>query len=226
MKTCNLDSVRRVREQLKTDLEIFYKCSVSYQSPKGIKGDNYKEMRLCQDYVIKNSIIDVTLGEKFYEMLNSNNMKRMLMPIIVLQCNFRKNPNSYFLGRKITEYDRINFNKEHNNVISIKSLLKECPNLKNWEKSKQKKRDIVQAFYRDMCFLEEQIGWEYCKAKGEPLNDIELELIADDDFNTFINIYIKYDFTKDYLDLMKNHIKPINTKAIKHNAKKFKQKKK
>ena len=28
MKTCNLDSLRGVREQLKTDLEIFYKCSV------------------------------------------------------------------------------------------------------------------------------------------------------------------------------------------------------
>lgn len=209
MKMCNLDSIRRAREQLKIDLNIFFKCAVSYQSPKGVKSETCSEMRLCQDYYIKNSEMSTTLGDKFYDMLSSNSMKRMLMPIVVLQCNFKKNPNSYFLGKKITTYDRINFNKNHNNVISIKSLLKECPKLKDWEKSKQKKRDIVQAFNRDMHFLEEQIRWEYCKAKGEPLNDEELKLIENDDFNTFINLYIKYDFTKEYLDLMTAHIKPI-----------------
>jgi len=213
MKMCNLDSVRHARKQLRTDLDIFYRCSVSYQSQKGVKSDECKEMRLCQDYDIKNREMITTLGDKFYDMLSSNNMKRMLMPIVVLQCNFKTNPNSYSLGRKITEYDRINFNKNHNNVISIKSLLKECPKLKDWEKSQQKKRDVVQAFNRDMHFLEEQIRWEYCKAKGEPLNDKELELIENDDFNTFINLYIKYDFTKEYVDLMNTHIKPIKSRT-------------
>ena len=213
MKMCNLDSVRHARKQLRTDLDIFYRCSVSYQSQKSVKSDECKEMRLCQDYDIKNREMITTLGDKFYDMLSSNSMKRMLMPIIVLQCNFKTNPNSYFLGRKITEYDRINFNKNHNNVISIKSILKDCPKLKDWKKSKHKKRDIVQAFNRDMRFLEEQIRWNYCKAKGEPLNDEELELIENDDFNTFINLYIKYDFTQEYVDLMTAHIKPIKSRT-------------
>lgn len=213
MKMCNLDSVRHARKQLRTDLDIFFRCSVSYQSQKGVKSDECKEMRLCQDYDIKNREMITTLGDKFYDMLSSNNMKRMLMPIVVLQCNFKTNPNSYFLGKKITTYDRINFNKNHNNVISIKSLLKDCPKLKDWEKSKHKKRDVVQAFNRDMRFLEEQIRWEYCKAKGEPLNDEELELIENDNFNTFINLYIKYDFTQEYVDLMTAHIKPIKSRT-------------
>jgi len=218
MKICDLDNVKEARIQLKTDLGILYKSSVSYQSP--IKRNNCSEMRLCQDFTIKNSVIYVTLGDKFYDMLLSKDMKRMLIPVLVLQSNLRKNPNSYFIGRKLSEYDRINFNKKHNNVISIKSLLNVCPNLKNWQNSKQKKRDIVQSFERDIDFLEEQIGWEYCKAKGKPLNDEDIDLITDCDFDTFINLYIKYTFTKDYLDLMNTHIKPINTKAIQRNLRK------
>ena len=50
-----------------------------------------------------------------------------------------------------------------------------------------------------MCFLEEQIRWEYCKTKDETLNDKELELMANDDFNTFIDLYTKYDFTKEHV---------------------------
>ena len=118
-------------------------------------------------------------------------------------------------------------NKNHNNVIAVKSLLKCCPQLKNWEKSTQKKRDILQAFERDLAFLEEQIGWHYCRAKGEELNEEENENIANDDFPTFINLYIKYNFTEEYKDLMKANIKPINQKALRNNArKKFKRKKK
>jgi len=215
MKMCNLDNIRRAREQLKIDLDIFFNCSVSYQSQKVVKSDDCRRMHLCNSYdpLLTNSSIEIILGDEFYNQLSSNKTKRMLIPIVVLQCNFRKNPNSYFLGKKITTYDRINFNKNHNNVISIKSLLKECPKLKDWEKSQQKKRDVVQAFNRDMHFLEEQIRWEYCKAKGEPLNDKELELIENDDFNTFINLYIKYDFTKEYVDLMNTHIKPIKSRT-------------
>ena len=225
MKICNLDSVKRARIQLNTDLEIFYRVSVSYQSP--IKSNNCSEIRLCQDFDIKNSVIYATLGDKFYNMLLSKCMKRMLIPVLVLQCNFRKNPNSYFLGRKLSEYERVNFNKKHNRVISIKSLLKACPNLKSWEQSKQKKRDIVQAFYRDMEFLEEQIGWNYCNAKGEVLSNEETKRIANDDFSTFIDLYIQYTFEDEYRDLMNAHIKPINIKAIKHTSqKKFKPKKK
>jgi hypothetical protein len=227
IKICGLDSIKEARKQLNTDLEIFFRCSVSYQSPKGIKSCNYSEMRLCQDYDIENSIIYVTLGDKFYNMLISKSMSRMLIPIVILQCNFRKNPNSFFLGRKLSEYYRANFNKNHNNVIAVKSLLKCCPQLKNWEKSTQKKRDILQAFERDLAFLEEQIGWHYCRAKGEELNEEENENIANDDFPTFINLYIKYNFTEEYKDLMKANIKPINQKALRNNArKKFKRKKK
>jgi len=225
MAICNLDSINKARIQLNADLEIFYRVSVSYQSL--IKSDSHSEMRLCQDFEIKNSVIHATLGDKFYNMLLSKNMKRMLIPVLVLQCNFKKNPNSYFIGRKLSEYERVNFNKKHNCVISIKSLLKACPNLKNWEKSKHKKRDVVQAFYRDMVFLEEQIGWHYCKAKGEALSDDETKRMGNDDFSTFIDLYIQYTFEKEYRDLMNAHIKPLNIKAIKLNSqKKFKRKKK
>ena len=68
-----------------------------------------------------------------------------------------------------------------------------------------------------MSFLEEQIGWHYCGAKGRKLTEEETEKIADDDFDTFINLYIQYAFEDEYCDLMKTHIKPINQKAIRLN---------
>jgi len=209
MKLCNIESIDRARIQLNDDLQILYQCSVAYQST--IKVDNYSEMRLCQDFDIKNSVISITFGDKFFDMLVAKNMKRMLVPIIVLQCNFRDNPNSFFLGRKLSEYERINFNKKHNCVISVKTLLKACPNLKNWAKSKQRKRDIVRPFERDMNFLEDQIRWEYCNAKGFNLTAEQIDSIADEDFKTFIELYIKYAFSDAYTNLMEANIKPLKT---------------
>jgi hypothetical protein len=222
MQLCNLSDTKTARKQLKDDLQIWYNCSMSYTLDTSSQDKSYPQMRLCQDHNdIKNSILSFTLGDKFFDMLKSRSMHRMLLPVIVLQSNPMKNPNSYFLGKKIFIYYRSNFNKNRKTIISVKNLLKNCPNLKNWKTVKNKSQLIQSPFERDMDFLSPQIKWYYCKSGGVKYTEEELTTFS---FKEFTNAYIEFETQKEYIDLMHSKIKPnTSTKKKSQNRKQTKK---
>jgi len=183
MALCDLKDENTARKQVSADLEILYRCSLSFKG----KRNNFVDLRLCSEKGILNSLIFFTLTDRFYDMVTK--FPVMSFPIFVMQSSTKDNPNSYYLARLIFEHIRMNYHKPNANRISVQTLLNACPNLQNWKTTKRPTQFIKAPFERDMEHLEENIKWEYCNEKGVVLTDQQISI---PNFKTFVNLHIQF----------------------------------
>lgn len=208
-----LKDKKEARKQAKADLETLFNASISFKE-KGRKGQeqDFLDMRLIESKGISRGIITVSFGTTFYNMLCGYPV--MPYPAQLWTLNGMKNPNSYYLLRKISEHKNMNVGKKNEDTISVKTLLSVAPNIPSYEEVMETDKHITQRiidpFERDMNALEDTITWAYCHSNNNPLTDEELATL---NYDTFLNLLVNVDW-KQY---------PDQTERLERKAKRIEQ---
>lgn len=92
--------------------------------------------------------------------------------------NITKYHHSLFMGVRVLFHRQVNYNKEQQNIISVKEITKYCPLLPCYDdlnESKQVSRNILEPFKKNMDYMSESLNftWHY---ENEPTT-----------YNSFIN---------------------------------------
>ena len=193
MKLCGLKSETTAHKQVKEDLEILEGLVIEKTGPKG-----FARIRIVGSNILKNNMITLGLDSIFANIyLNDKFFSTFVAPEIFMISD-KHNPNSYHLGRFIHVHKGRNLGKPNENVISVRQLLKVCPNLATVEELREKgigqiRRKIIIPFERDMDALSDVFTWSY-KEAGENGRILTREESAKLSFNEFIelNVFINW----------------------------------
>jgi hypothetical protein len=200
-----LKDKKEARKQVANDLETLFNAQISFKG-KGGKGQeqDFHDMRIIDSKGIKNGVINVTFGTAFYNLLLGYPV--MPYPAQLWTLNSRRNPNSFYLLRKIAEHKNMNVGKRNEDIIAVKTLLAVAPNLPSYEEvmatGRQLDQRIIQPFERDMDALEDTLTWEYCHSKNAPLTDEELSSLSYEVFKG-LNVHIHWKQYPDQTDRLK-----------------------
>lgn len=199
MEKRGLKDKKEARKQAKDDLETLFNATISFKEKrkKGQEQD-FHDIRIIDSKGIRKGIITVTFGTAFYNILLGYPI--MPYPAQLWELNSKRNPNSFYLLRKIAEHKNMNVGKKNEDIIAVKTLLAVAPNLPSYEEvmntDRAISRRIIEPFERDMDALEDTLTWTYCHSNNTPLTDEELSSMS---YDTFINLLIKIDW-KQYPD--------------------------
>ena len=197
MQRRGLKDRKAAKEQAVADMDILKSVSFTLEEIKGAgkKKDTvqYRFVNLADSgSVEKNGDIVFTYGSTFHK----NLVSAQIMPYspALLQVNNHRNPNAYFLGRKISELKNMNaLHKNAGNIISVKILLQNAPYIPSYEEVAATNRNftgrIIEPFERDLNALQEAFSWEYCHENGKPLTEEELENFS---YEIFIACNVKF----------------------------------
>jgi hypothetical protein len=194
-----LKDKKEARKQATDDLETLFNAKISFKEKrkKGQEQD-FHDIRIIDSKGIRKGIINVTFGTAFYNILLGYPV--MPYPAQLWTLNSKRNPNSFYLLRKIAEHKNMNVGKRNEDVIAVKTLLAVAPNLPSYEEvmatGRQLDQRIIQPFERDMDALEDTLTWTYCHSKNSPLTEEELSSMS---YDTFISLLIKISW-KQYPD--------------------------
>lgn len=192
MQRRGLKDRKAAKEQAVADMDILKSVSFTLEE---IKGSGKKKATAQYQFVNladsgrveKNGDIVFTYGSTFHR----NLISAQIMPYspALLQVNNHRNPNSYYLGRKISELKNMNaLHKNAGNIISVKILLENAPYIPSYEEVAAKNRNftgrIIEPFERDLNALEDAFTWEYCHENGRPLTEEELANFSYEIFST------------------------------------------
>ena len=183
----------KTRSKVKEDLETLYHISLEWTETSGRKTKDFAKMRLCDKVAIVRGNIVFSFSPDMARYLT--NAYVMQFPIELLKVDER-NPNAYPVGRKLLLHNSIDNNKRKGtaNILSVKSLLEVFPDIPTYEQvlatDRAVDRRIKTPFEIALNSHSSFISWEYCNSKGIPLTEEQLQAT---DYNTFINLYIKYD---------------------------------
>lgn len=186
-----LKDKKEARKQAEHDLETLFNAKISFKEKRS-KGQeqDFHDIRIIDSKGIRNGIINVSFGSGFYSILSSYPV--MPYPDLLWKLNSKRNPNSFYLLRRIAEHKNMNIGKKNEDIISVKTLLASSPYLPSYEEVKESNRNfqdrIIDPFERDMDALEETLTWAYCHSNNSPLTDEELESF---NYETFISLMIK-----------------------------------
>ena len=229
MRMRGLSDVKAARQQVEEDLETLFQGRISAKSEGAERWDHdFQDIRICQAKGINRGVIHFSYGQRLYEFLKTYTI--MPWQKQLLEINGKRNPNSYFLLRKIMEHKNMNVGKNNENRISVKTLLENCPSIPSYDEVKAGRsgydRKIIGPFERDMDALSDTLSWEYCHSNGEPLTDAET---AKFDYSIFSDCLIQVTWNE-YPDqtrrLEKQAAKREEAKAKKTTRKKSPPKKK
>ena len=215
---------KETKKQVIKSLDVLWDMSISFTG-NGKRENGFYDLRIIESKgVSRNGLITVKFGTDFATMLTRYPI--MDYPTQLWTFNSNKNPNSYYLMRKVAELKRTNLGKQREDIVSVNTLLKSCPLIPTYKEvmqnGKHVQQQIIEPFERDMDACSHTFEWEYCHSKGAPLTEDEYsELENGMDYHTFINLKIKINW-KNYPDQTKR-IKKRKT-AI-QNAKRRKAKK-
>jgi len=199
MKKRGLKDKKEARKQVTDDLETLFDAKITFKEKrkKGQEQD-FHDIRIIDSKGIRKGIITVTFGTVFYNILLGYPI--MPYPAQLWALNSKRNPNSFYLLRKIAEHKNMNVGKKNEDIIAVKTLLAVAPNLPSYEEVMKADRHldqrIIQPFERDMDALEDTLTWTYCHSNNTPLTDEELSSMS---YDTFISLFIKIDW-KQYPD--------------------------
>lgn len=199
MKKRGLKDKKEARKQVTDDLETLFNATISFKEKrkKGQEQD-FHDIRIIDSKGIRKGIINVTFGTAFYKILLGYPI--MPYPAQLWELNSKRNPNSFYLLRKIAEHKNMNVGKKNEDIIAVKTLLAVAPYLPSYEEvmntDRAISRRIIEPFERDMDALEDTLTWTYCHSNNTPLTDEELSSMS---YDTFINLLIKIDW-KQYPD--------------------------
>lgn len=144
--------------------------------------------------------ITIKLGETFFK--SYTKLPFLQIPSDLMKIDDRKNPNSFSLGYYLAYLKRVNANKKDKKnkplIISVKKLLEASPEIPTAKELRKKKsyhitQQIIEPLERDLNALDYLFTWEYCRAKGEPLTDIDLSTF---DYKAFISCYVAISWKK------------------------------
>lgn len=193
MERRKISDRKAAREQVQQDLDTLYNASISYREHRrNGKDQDFLDMRICDLKGIKNGVIYFSFGSALYMQLR--NYPIMPAQPILYQINGKRNPNSYFLMRKIMEHKNMNAGKKNEDLIAVTTLLSVCDTIPSYEDVMQGNRHIteriIEPFERDLNALADTLSWEYCHSNGTPLTDEELEQFNYDVFHAcLIQVY-------------------------------------
>lgn len=199
MKKRGLKDKKETRKQVADDLETLFNAKISFKEKrkKGQEQD-FHDIRIIDSKGIRKGIINVTFGTAFYKILLGYPI--MPYPAQLWELNSKRNPNSFYLLRKIAEHKNMNVGKKNEDIIAVKTLLAVAPYLPSYEEvmntDRAISRRIIEPFERDMDALEDTLTWTYCHSNNTPLTDEELSSMS---YDTFISLLIKIDW-KQYPD--------------------------
>lgn len=181
MKRRGLKDRKEAKTQAKADMEILRGASFSWEERRGKKTESYSFVNLADSGEIRrNGDIVFTYGTTFYNILLGYPV--MPYPAQLQTLNSKRNPNSYYLLRKIAEHKNMNIGKKNENIIAVKTLLSVAPFLPTYEEvmetGRQLDQRIIKPFERDMDALETTLSWNYCHSLDQPLTDEELSTMS------------------------------------------------
>ena len=181
MKRRGLKDRKEAKTQAKADMEILRGASFSWEERRGKKTESYSFVNLADSGEIRrNGDIVFTYGTTFYNILLGYPV--MPYPAQLQTLNSKRNPNSYYLLRKIAEHKNMNIGKKNENIIAVKTLLSVAPFLPTYEEvmetGRQLDQRIIKPFERDMDALETTLSWNYCHSLDQPLTDEELNTMS------------------------------------------------
>ena len=191
MKKRGLTDRKEAKKQSKEEMETLRAESFRWEEKQKDGTVAYAFINIADSGVIKrNGDIEFTFGNTLYKVYLG--LPVMYYPQPLYRLNNKRNPNSYYFGRKITELKNMNVGKENEDIVSVKTLINSSPYLPTYEAvmetDKHLTQRIIEPFERDMDALGDIFTWEYCHSKGKPLTDAELETMS---YDTFINLLVK-----------------------------------
>lgn len=220
-----LKDKKEARKQAVEDLENLYNATISFKEKrkKGQQEQDFHDIRIIDSKGIKNGIINVSFGTTFYNILLSYPV--MPYPSQLWTLNSKRNPNSFYLLRKISEHKNMNVGKKNEDVIAVKTLLAVAPYLPSYEEVMKADRHldqrIIKPFERDMDALGSTLTWYYCHSNNTPLTDEEIAVM---NYETFTGLLIRTSW-KNYPDQTARLEKKAERIEQKKNRKTSKKKK-
>lgn len=209
MKQCELKNSVEMRRQVNSDLKTLLNMRISFQKSSN-REQSMKDIRLCKDVKIKNNIIVFTFSDEFFVIMKT--MPVMHYPEKLFKINLKKNPNSYYFLKKISEHKKMNYFKKNADTLSVKTLLGCTPELPSYDDvvntDRAVGRRIIEPFERDMNELSDLLRWEYCHANGTKLTDDEL---VNFNYHIFSGLLIKIKW-KEYPQLHRKKNKASKSK--------------
>lgn len=200
MKLCELKNFTEMRRQVNADLKTLLNMRISFQKSSN-REQSMNDISLCKDVKIKNNIIFFTLSDDFFIIMKT--MPVMHYPEKLFKINLKKNPNSYYFLKKISEHKKMNYFKKNADTISVRTLLGCTPELPSYDEvvntDRAVGRRIIEPFERDMNELSDLLRWEYCHASGAKLTDEELLNFS---YHIFFGLLIKIKW-KEYPQLQR-----------------------
>jgi hypothetical protein len=191
MELRGLKDRKEARKQITADLEVLQTSSLSWEEKRKGGSIPYAGVNITDSWIWaddKKKAIVFTFGTTFYNMLLGNTI--MHYPEQLQTLNSKRNPNSYYLLRKIAEHKNMNVGKKNEDIIAIKTLLAVATFLPSYEEVMAGNRNItdriITPFERDMDALSETLSWNYCHSNGEPLTDAELQGFSYDFFTSLM----------------------------------------
>ena len=193
MKLCGLKSETTAHKQVKEDLDILEGLKIEKTGSKG-----FARIRLVGSHIFKNNMITIGLDSIFARIYLSDKFFSTFVAPEIFMLSDKHNPNSYHLGRFVHVHKGRNLGKPNENIISVRQLLKVCPNLATVDELREKgigqiRRKIIIPFERDLDALSDVFTWAY-KEAGENGRILSREETARLSFNEFIelNVYIHW----------------------------------
>lgn len=189
MERRGLKDRKEAKNQVKADLEVLRQASITGEEKRGKNISSYSFVNIADSGEIRrNGDIVFTFGNTFYQMLLGYPI--MPYPAQLQTLNNKRNPNSYYLLRKIAEHKNMNIGKKNEDIIAVKTLLGVAPFIPSYDEvmsgDRAVNRKIIEPFERDMDALKDTLNWEYCHSNGEALTDAELQNMSYDFFETLL----------------------------------------
>lgn len=199
MKKRGLKDRKEARKQAIDDLNILFDAKISFRGKKykDLVQDFY-EIRIIDSMGIKNGIITASFGAAFYDLLLSYPI--MPYPSQLWKLSSKRNPNSFYLLRKIAEHKNMNIGKNNENIIAVQTLFDASPNIPSYEQVIESDRAlnkrIIEPFERDMDALEDTLTWTYCQSGGDTITREQAKIM---DYDIIKDLLVKISW-KNYPD--------------------------
>lgn len=185
------------RKQAKKDLNILSHARISWTELIKKKPRNFENVAIIGTNGIKNGYIKMTFDSEFIKYI-------LQIPVLmqystaILSIDNRK-ATAYVIGLKMSEHYHMlqNHKKGTANRLKVKTLL-ECTDLQTIEEIRKSRSSWIDRIKEpfenalDELFQKGVISdWNYCKAKGMLLTDIEAQNIPD--FETWSELNLSYE---------------------------------
>ena len=188
------------RKAIKKDLDIIHASTLTWEEPIKGKARDFERISLVTHTGIRNGEIKIAFSPEIASYLAERNLITQY-PTKLLGISGRQ-PNAYYIGKKLAEYCNIDNNQIRgtNELISIPALLA-VTDLPSYEYIQQTDRghweNRIKRFFEDALDTLTQEGilkdWEYTHAKGVPLTDEEACNITS--YEDFAKLYLHFTLT-------------------------------